>query len=445
MLVAATAAALIALCGAALADTGDLTPRNCWADNDSSLENCANYNNGLTGALSVAASPDNKSVYVASLEDDAIVTYDRNPTTGQLAYSGCIDDNDTGTDKCGQTTNGLGDAFSVAVSADNRSVYVASAGDDAVAAFARNLTTGELTPQGCVDDNDAGSGPDTCGQTTNGLGGAASVAVSPNNNSVYVASFSDDAVVRFARNATTSALTPQGCVDDNDAGSGPDTCAQTADGLDGAIGVAVSPNSNSVYVASAFDNAVAIFARNLSTGALTASPGGCVEDEDGAPDACRQVNDGLGAARSVTVSPDNTSVYVASANDSAISRFARNPATGALTPRGCVDDRGSAAEDCAQSTLGLGGARSVAVSADSRSVYATGFNDDAVVGFERITTTGALVSQGCVDDNDTVTDACAQSDNGLDGAASVAVSKDGKSVYVASQFDHALARFNRAP
>ena len=151
------------------------------------------------------------------------------------------------------------------MSPDGESVYAASNEDDAVARFDRDTGTGALTPAGCIQDND--SGADTCADSADGLDGAASVAVSPDGKSLYVASFDDDAIVRFDRNITTGALTPAGCIQDND--SGADTCADSADGLDGALWVAVSPDGESVYAASSNDDAVTRFDRDTATGALT--------------------------------------------------------------------------------------------------------------------------------------------------------------------------------
>ena len=149
-----------------------------------------------------------------------------------------------------------------------------------------------------MDDNDAGQGPDTCGQSTDGLDRAQAVAVSPDNASVYAGSRDDDAVVRFDR-AAGGALTPQGCIDDND--TGPDDCAQGADGLDDVFGLAVSADGLFLYAAARGDDAIAVFDRSPNPGALT--PRGCVDDNDPPQggDECAQSTDGLNGARSVAV------------------------------------------------------------------------------------------------------------------------------------------------
>jgi len=67
-----------------------------------------------------------------------------------------------------------------------------------VARLDRNTTTGAITQPvgtaGCISES--GAGPCIDGH---GLGGARSVAVSPDGKSVYVASVSSDTVARFNR------------------------------------------------------------------------------------------------------------------------------------------------------------------------------------------------------------------------------------------------------
>jgi DNA-binding beta-propeller fold protein YncE len=113
---------------------------------------------------------------------------------------------------------------------------------------------------------------------------------------------------------------------------------------------------------------------------------------------------------------------------------------------GCISDpQFGGAEPCAEGH-GLINPTSVAVSPGGKSVYVASVTSDAVARLNRNTTTGAITqpagSAGCV--SETGAGPCANG-HGLDGPYGVAVSTGGKSVYVASFFSHAVARFNRAP
>ena len=110
---------------------------------------------------------------------------------------------------------------------------------------------------------------------------------------------------------------------------------------------------------------------------------------------------------------------------------------------GCVSETGSG--PCADGH-GLNHPFSVAVSPDGKSVYVALYSGSTVTRLVRDTTTGAITqpagSAGCV--SQTGAGPCADG-HGLNHAFSVAVSADGKSVYVASFNSYAVARFNRAP
>jgi sugar lactone lactonase YvrE len=427
------ALASLAIAAAAFAAVGDLGPKGCIDDNDTGPDTCFKSTDGLNGARAVAMSPDGKSVYVVSTAAGAIVRFDRDPATGALTPKGCIQANDTGTDSCAEGTDGLQLPFSVAVSPDGTSVYVAARGDSAITRFKRNTTSGALTPKGCIDDTD--SGTDACADSTDGLGGANGVAVSPDGESVYAVSITDSAIVRFDRNANSGALRPRDCIEDNDTGTG--DCADNTDGLGGAFSVAVSPDGSSVYTTALDDSAVVRFERDPANGKITAKD--CVDDIATGPDSCQDEVDDLGGAFGVAVSPDGGSVYVTARGADALVRFDRK-SNGKLSSRGCVMDN-AASGFCSDTADGLGSPTGVAVSPDGESVYVGAATDDDVAILKRAKS-GALTAKGCVDD-DTGPDNCAQTTDGLNGANGVAVSPDGTSVYAVSVLDQAIVRFVR--
>ena len=364
--------------------TGALTPKGCFADVDPGSAACGvgNAVQGLGAPRGVAVSPDGKSVYVVSSNDeDAIVHFSRTtdgPDTGALTFQGCIADIGTPAPTCGPEAQGLNDARGVAVSPDNQSVYVVSGsdtlGDDAITRFARDTLSGALSGAVCIEDPPLDHG---CAGTQDGLGNAFGVAVSADNASVYVASTVDSAVVRFNRSTVDGTITPQGCIEDPPVDAG---CVATQQGLGGAYAIATSPDGNSVYAVAPGDSAIARFGRGAA-GVLT--PQGCIAALGDAA-GCGATQDGLDAARGVAVSPDSRSVYTAAFNAGAVTDFDRDPTTGALTGKGCVSDLGFL--NCGAHAQGLSQAHAVAVSPDNASVYAVSFLDSAIVHFFRETT-----------------------------------------------------------
>jgi 6-phosphogluconolactonase (cycloisomerase 2 family) len=428
---AVIAATFVIAGGVALAATFTLTPQGCISDVGDPA-GCGTVQQGLDDVHGVAVTADGKSVYAVSNNDDAIVRFDRD-AAGALTPQGCIADVGDAAG-CGTATQGLDEAEDIAVSEDGKSVYVVSNTDDTITRFERDTTTGALTPQGCIVDID--SGP-VCGAflVQQGLDGADGIAVSEDGKSVYVVSDADDAIVTFTRDTSSGALSAPSCIADVGDAAG---CGATAQGLDAASNVAVSADNKSVYVAARGDDAIVRFDRDTTTGALT--PQGCIADDNDTA-GCGGAQ-GLSEARGVALSADGSSVYVAGRSDSAIATFARDSATGALTPQGCVTDVGGRA--CGTTTTqGLFAAASVAVSADGESVYAAATKDNAIVSFARDLASGALTPQGCIGDVDD--DAgCGAGERGTTGAIDLAVSADGKSVYVTGGADDAIARLDRA-
>ena len=360
----------------AAAATGDLTQKpgvaGCW----SALGLCS-PGSALGGARSVAVSPDGRSAYAASQGGSAVVVFDRavdGTLTQRPGMAGCV--SETGAGPCVDGA-ALDSARSVTVSPDGRSAYVASGSVGAVAVFDR-AADGTLSQKAgaaaCVSDG--GAAPCVDGTA---LGGAFEVTVSADGRNAYVASYASGAVAVFDRAADGTLTQKAGtaaCV--SDAGAGP--CGDGT-ALGGALGVVVSPDGKSAYVASFDSGAVAVFDR-AADGTLTQKPGtlGCISASGAGP--CVD-GTALEGASSVTVSPDGQSVYVASQIGSAVAVFDR-AADGTLTQKpgtaACISETG--AGPCIDGTA-LDVAASVSVSPDGQSAYVASFDSDAVAVLDR--------------------------------------------------------------
>jgi fibronectin-binding autotransporter adhesin len=330
----------------------------------------------------------------------------------------------------------------VAISRDGRNVYVASSTSDAIAVFGRNARTGRLGQgsgaAGCI----AAGGAHGCAEA-HALNGPNSVAVSPDGRNVYATSLVSDAVAIFRRNRSTGALTQArgsaGCI----AGRAIPGCA-SGRALDGPDVVTISPYGRNVYVGAFFGNAIAVFSRAASTGALTqpSDTTGCIVSSP--TDGCA-TGLALAAPEGMAVSADGNNVYVATAVSNALGVFTRDPSTGAL--RQATDGTGcTASAPLAGCTTGiqLGGANAVVVSSDDDNVYVTSLLSNSLTTFDRASSTGQLTQQ-------TGTSACVihllavgcSLGRALSEPEGLAVSPDGASVYAAAFGSSAIDVFNR--
>ena len=318
----------------------------------------------------------------------------------------------------------------IALSPDGKNVYVASSGSDAVAIFRRDARSGALTQlpgkAGCL----AAKGADGCAAAV-GLDGPNSVAVSADGRNVYVTSRDANTVTAFARNRASGALSQlpgaAGCI----SGLSIPGCAGGR-ALVGPDVVIVSPEGNSVYVGSFFGNAVAIFARDASTGALAQMPetSGCIAE---ALSGCATAV-GLGAPEGLAISNDGTSVYVASALSNALVVLARDPSTGTLAQvngaGGCIAD--PALSGCSAGVQ-LGGANAVAVTPRGSGVYVTSLTSNSVTTFLPSTSSAGLAQKpgtsGCLVYLRAV--GCSFG-RALIAPEGLAISPDGASVYIAA-------------
>jgi DNA-binding beta-propeller fold protein YncE len=372
----------------------------------------------LGDAFDLAVSPDGKSVYVVNVSG-AVVHLARDPASGALTYQGCIADG--GAYGCiDPPHDSLNGAVAVAVSHDGRSVYVTSRIANAVTHLTRDPNNGFIGYEGCI----ANAGANGCGDPPQDpLGGPTGVAVSPDDASVYVASASGvvGSLSHFIRNPNGS-ISYQGCIADGGAFGCIDP---PQDSLNGAWGVALSPDNKSIYAASA--NALTAFTRNTSNGFFFYQ--GCIANL-GANGCIDPPQDSLTTSYGAAVSPDGESVYVASANGNSVTAFSRDTTTGFIGYLGCIANGG--ANGCvAAAHDSLGVAEGVAVSPDNLSVYATAGGGDSISHLTRDPSSGLLGYQSCVADGGA--NGCVDPpQDSLDGAWGVAVSPDGRNVYVSA-------------
>ncbi len=328
----------------------------------------------------------------------------------------------------------------IAVSPDGRNVYVAASKSDAIAVFRRDRRDGVLAQPvgeaGCI----AAKGADGCA-TAVGLDGPNSLAISPDGRNLYATSRASNSISVFQRNQKTGALTQlaasAGCI----AGVPIPVCA-VGRALVGPDVVVVSPKGENVYVGSFFGNAVAVFDRDPISGALT-QPGdssGCIAEAIG---GCA-LGIALGAPEGMATSGDGASVYVASALSNAVVTLARDQATGNLTQAsdgsGCIAN--SALAGCTTGVQ-LEGANAVAFNPGG-DVYATSLISNSVTAFTRSRTTGGLTQKqgtaGCLVWLRAV--GCSFG-RALRAPEGLAISPDGKNVYVAAFANSAIDVLNR--
>lgn len=426
----------------------------------------------LEGARAVAVSPEGRSVYVASVTGVAVLA--RNQRTDRVAQlagrAGCVGATRSSCAGARGLAGSSVGALGVVVSPDGRNVYVA--GNSALAVFSREPRAGKLTqlagPAGCITDSGGGSAADGCA-SARALGAPWSLAISRDGRNVYVGARASDAVAAFARDPTTGALTQlpgaQGCVSESMGGS----CA-LGRALANARGLAISPDDRNVYAAGR--DAIAVLARDPATGTLAqpADRSGCVSSAPAGAPGCLAAP-ALFGVESLALDAAGGSLYAASFGNAAggvtnaLSRFARDPRTGTLdTPAGpaaCIGPEGPCTPGRA-----LFGASGVAASPDGQAVYVAsrGLVDDtsagpevripgAVAVFAADPASGALEQlqgrRGCLSTKANVALAqrndrtgCARARQ-LEGATGIAVSPDGEAVYVAASESNALAVFIR--
>jgi DNA-binding beta-propeller fold protein YncE len=215
--------------------------------------------------FSVAVTPDGASVYVANANDNTVSEYD-------VAADGALTPKTPATIKTGKSP------IAIAVNPDGKSVYVVDDHDNTVSQY-------DVGPGGVLSP--------TIPATVATGGSPADIAVSPDGRSVYVTDFCCDFTVSEYNVGAGDTLTPK-------------TAAPVRTGVN-PDEIAVAPDGKSAYVTNFQDNTVSQY----DIGA-----GGALTSKATATVASGSIPAGI------AVSPDSQSVYVADAGDGDIAQYA---------------------------------------------------------------------------------------------------------------------------
>jgi DNA-binding beta-propeller fold protein YncE len=280
----------------------------------------------------------------------------------------------------GSVAGGAGTARLI-VSADGASVYATNRSSNVVSEYSRaGQSGGALTPSGQFT-LPTGAGPE--GIVESETGGA---------DGVYIADYGINDVTEIERGAAgelrASAQLP--------AGKGP-------------IGIAVSPDGKSLYVADSKSSSggeggvVTVFARNTGNGQLT------FQEEVAAGTS----------AHDVLVSPDGKDVYVANYTENTVSEYERNASTGSIAPLG------------AQATVSLDShPHGLAISPDGHTLYVTESQQNGKVVWFTRSSAGVLENKQYV--------------KAGEYTEGVAVSADGLDVYATNYGSGAITQYARS-
>jgi hypothetical protein len=459
---------------AAHAAVGDLFVDGCL-NAGPAKPNCA-ASPGLSSAWPEVLSPDGRQLYVAvagngGSEVPAILTYDRDPSTGKLTRraNGCV--TKTGSSGACAQADQLDNPQDIVISPDGTSVYVTNYGTKAIIQL-RRAADGSLTvlnPQ-CV----GAAAPCT---VVTGMGNPHSLALSPDGATLYTRTTQSAGVgqgygtllvfTRAADGRLTQKAAPGGCWSEAPQGGCTTAAGISQQGWQMAVTntnlYSVGHNDSYIYftagcgficvVSQPSSGTVAVFGRNAD-GTLTQAGGiaGCISNNGfsggtgiftgPAAVRCTDGNDGLDQASSVTTSPDGRSVYVGTHD--AIITYERNGTTGALTEKGCLRRAGTGITGCTDATA-IGQVYRMAVTPDGGDLIA---NSNTFNGFAFLTrnpSTGLLSQKAG-------TKRCLTADGSggtcevlpaLGGFGNAIVSSDSTFVYLTANSPGALVALHR--
>lgn len=367
---------------------------------------------GLDGTVAVTGTA--TGVYTAARDDNAIGIFSRidNPGAGDhgsLDFLGAVRNGVAG-------VSGLTDVNSLALAHDQGQLYAVSPADNTLVAFERDPADGDLAFLELQQNGVFG---------VTGLGGAADLALSPDDEHLYVASRLANAVAVFARQADDTAPDYGRLTFLGDLQNGVDGVTNLTE----PAALAVAPDGRHVYAVSPVDQSVVVFQRNIESGS---SGFGTLSFVTSYSQGVGGVA-GLAGAVDVVLSADGTRLYVLGRDAGTLALFERDPASGELT---FIEFK----QDGTAGTTGLAGAGRMRLSPDGAHLYVAGTASDAIVHFD-VLAGGSLEFATILSNGEELPNGAEVL--GLDGAADLLVSPDGDQVYAGASIDDALATLQR--
>ncbi|TVQ35929.1 MAG: DUF11 domain-containing protein, partial [Wenzhouxiangella sp.] len=367
---------------------------------------------GLAGVSAVDGF--GKHLYVAGSADNALGVYARRetisgPVFSQPPFVQVMRSGENG-------VTGLTGVLDVGVSADGAHVYAVSPTDNALVATRRDPATGRLEFLEIQQNGLLG---------VSGLSGANALALSPDDQHVYVTGGFANTIAVFSRNG-----------DSGSSGFGRLTFRQIRqEGVDGVMGLAgaraltVSPDGRHVYALGGTADTVAAFVRNPSSGSANFGQLGFVAHYSNQ----NADTGGLTGVRDLVISPDGEFVYVLGAEDGTLVQFARDKGTGTLEFVEFLQDGFGA-------TAGLNGARRLVFAADGQSLIVVGGAGGSLARYSIDPDDGRLAWAELISDGDEAVETGGQV-FGLTGATDAWATPDGEQFFVTSAASDALIGF----
>ena len=186
---------------------------------------------------------------------DTLVVLKRDPLTGVLTRLRSYSDGEVAPLPDGggnaPAVRGIAGAVDVVITGDGRFVYVAGQAADAIAVFERDAASGLLRWRSQVQDGELG---------VDGIGGIATLALSPDGRHLYAGGASDRAIAGFSIHATTGALSQVSLIRQGQAG---------VNGLNGVSDLAFDAGGTLLFATASTNRSVTAFRRAPNNGVLS--------------------------------------------------------------------------------------------------------------------------------------------------------------------------------